>query len=977
MLARWLRGFLPLAVMGSGAAFAAEPNFAVTVLDCPEGSLVAAVHIGARDAAPEIVSAERVDTGCILRLHHGLWRLHREDPSGRALILDVPVFRDREVATDRPPLRWMRFAPTAEVFDRTDPREISAQLVDAVTGKPIAGLAWCPSDEQPASISVGAPGVVTPGTFSVLRGSPCPRFAFAADGYVTRVVDLEASSEPRVTLVPELVVTGIVVGITGAPIPNAAIYIEAANFGRVVRSDGEGVFWVDQLDATKSYRLKAVDDGAESNAAVAEIRREPVPSARPLRVDGLRLVIDRSRIAVGKVVDIDEKPVAGATVALCPSQRGEFRFLRCPGAAKAPPADADGLFVFRDLPAGSYHLLASAPGFAPMIAGGIEIPAAAPRFEIGTVVLGPPAVVSGRVRSADGLPIAGATVEPRTVSEIEDGSHWSVEPAVTNQQGDFELSGFGEDEVITLVIRAEGFAPRRLDGVVATSRDIQIELAAAHTVTGTVVDALTGMGVGGARVEAGPPGDRSLRDRPVWTSESETTPDGSFEITNVPPGVSRLTMRAPGYQERWLPIDVRDTRDLGRLPLRRPDGVVEGVVVDERQTPVSGARIEVSGAGRATSATDGRFRVGGVALGGGWVVASDGQGRRAREAIHVKPGLVATVTLTLAEPSQIRVQVSSAEGTPLESGYATVTGEGDRPVRGRADRDGNIALAVAGLGPYRVFVAAPGHETVVIEARAGQDLGRVFLDPRARLEGKVVSSGGGAGQLSRVRVVAVGSDGQESSGWVAWDGSFALDVKPGRWKVRAWRPGTKLVAEEEAIVGPNGAAIELALEEGRRVTGRVSVDGAALAGVWIEARGGSFAAHSRTGGDGTFELQGLPPTTLEVSARSPDGEHLGGLPLDAAATNLDLAFQTTRVEIGVNDQAGAGVAGAEVTLTSSSRSGFFARITDAQGRAIFERVPRGRYELSVASNQGTSRREAVIDGPAVRLAAQIGSDVPR
>jgi len=84
--------------------------------------------------------------------------------------------------------------------------------------------------------------------------------------------------------------------------------------------------------------------------------------------------------------------------------------------------------------------------------------------------------LSGRVRSPDGQPIAGAQV-----GTSDEGSLL----ATTDGEGRFELGGLGE-EPINLFATAEGFAPKQIRGVRPGSAGFDIALERPATVVGEV-----------------------------------------------------------------------------------------------------------------------------------------------------------------------------------------------------------------------------------------------------------------------------------------------------------------------------------------------------------------------------------------------------------------------------------------------------------------------------------------------------------
>ncbi|MBL8178468.1 MAG: carboxypeptidase regulatory-like domain-containing protein [Bryobacterales bacterium] len=116
------------------------------------------------------------------------------------------------------------------------------------------------------------------------------------------------------------------------------------------------------------------------------------------------------------------------------------------------------------------------------------------------------------------------------------------------------------------------------------------------------------------------PADGSLREVPGESSELETETEGGKFRLEVPPGRYRLGFRELGYKEPvYYPgeLDLRPERESAvefRLP-RRPVQRVAGVVVDELERPLTGARVSMRGeapdglvvSGTMTTGEDGGF----------------------------------------------------------------------------------------------------------------------------------------------------------------------------------------------------------------------------------------------------------------------------------------------------------------------------------------------------------------------------------
>ena len=118
------------------------------------------------------------------------------------------------------------------------------------------------------------------------------------------------------------------------------------------------------------------------------------------------------------------------------------------------------------------------------------------------------------------------------------------------------------------------------------------------TISGKVLDGLTGEAVPGSVVRAYVDGDGGEG----FEGDAETNPDGSFSITGVPRGATTLGAEAPGYRGLSLSdFDTsrfsKDTLDVGSLRIRpSPVGNFEysGVLVDNTDAPIANIELTIS-----------------------------------------------------------------------------------------------------------------------------------------------------------------------------------------------------------------------------------------------------------------------------------------------------------------------------------------------------------------------------------------------
>ena len=388
------------------------------------------------------------------------------------------------------------------------------------------------------------------------------------------------------------------------------------------------------------------------------------------------------------------------------------------------------------------------------------------------------------VRDADsGEPVEGArvTLAPATAGDPLHGGHESPdgprrERGTTDAEGRATLTSF-PGRSVRLSVRAEGYAPARLDGLVppeGADFEQEVRLAAGGTVAVRVVDR-HGEAVEGARVERRL-GNDELRAGPPGEVDFTTDSEGEVLFRNLAPGTHyfRLDERPGGYSsslgfsfdpaaheepgppapsEGWSRVDVAGEGTAELVLEASPRGLLFGTLT-EAGVPLAGATLRLSPADGPGPA-DVPFFLG--AGGGGETATAQSNGYysfdstvagRYRLTIkHRSRAMPFELELELAEGANerdldldvaiVRGRVSDLEGGPLEGVRVTaerVYGEGDGPAGGFAftlltDDGEEGAMFTSGLteppqeartdaeGRYELRGVAPG-TSLRVEAHA-------------------------------------------------------------------------------------------------------------------------------------------------------------------------------------------------------------------------------------------------------------------
>jgi hypothetical protein len=220
----------------------------------------------------------------------------------------------------------------------------------------------------------------------------------------------------------------------GAPIAGAEVAAlqgeaPAAQDVSAARTGPDGRAALTRLDPALSISIACSAPGYVR--AIQELERLPPE---------VRCALARRASLEGRLLDGDEKPIAGATLRLERSQR-------------STASDRVGAFSFDGLVPGRYRLTAAAPGYR-AVARDLDL-LAGERRSLGVVRLSPAERLFGEVvDAASGEPVAGASIA--VVEPAGGGS------ARADEEGRFALAA-GSASGLRLEIRAGGFPAKRVD----------------------------------------------------------------------------------------------------------------------------------------------------------------------------------------------------------------------------------------------------------------------------------------------------------------------------------------------------------------------------------------------------------------------------------------------------------------------------------------------------------------------------------
>jgi hypothetical protein len=261
------------------------------------------------------------------------------------------------------------------------------------------------------------------------------------------------------------------------------------------------------------------------------------PVEAPISVDAgdevpVALRIHQASASVrGEIVGSAGEPIVAAVV------RVSVAGARAP-LARTAISDRFGVFEIPGLPEEPCQLEVEHPDHAPLA---LEVVPGAPALRL---ELGEGGSVEGELHDAhSGEPVRGALVSAR------DSAGRNAGRTRSNISGKFEIRSLSIGNYV-IIVEHKGYGPVRLSAPIEDGAERHelgvVELAAAGSVTGQVVDQYGGT-VSGADVAPGMP--------PDWRKAVRTDAQGRFRMTGLAPGEVSFVARAGGSQSE--PVEVR------------------------------------------------------------------------------------------------------------------------------------------------------------------------------------------------------------------------------------------------------------------------------------------------------------------------------------------------------------------------------------------------------------------------------------
>jgi protocatechuate 3,4-dioxygenase beta subunit len=600
--------------------------------------------------------------------------------------------------------------------------------------------------------------------------------------------------------------------------------------------------------------------------------------------------------------------------------------------------------------------------------------------------------VHGRVVSADGEPLPGATIATvrypwRRTGFLNMEGYETGEPVderLSAEDGTFAVR-LRRGELVHLEVSADGYAPTKISQVQAGER-LRVELSRPGTgAVGLTVRVLDEDGnlVPEANVHV-----FSLSGvTPVVNRKAVTDADGSAGFEGMPANsavvidVSAPDYGSPGWTQRRIASEPEQREEV-TLPRGR---TLRGRVTDTATgAPIAGAKVGMNWVQRhpVTSDEDGNFALPGwTGRGATEIVATAaGYGRQK----HVV-GEREVVDFALRAGDTVTGRLVTPAGKPVGGALVAAVGsQHDGTVQtssfGHTISEPSGRFSVADLRrdlPHTLIVAAEGHGRTLydFDPHAGAagtiDLGDVIVHDGHSIEGVVVDADGEP--MPRLMVIVQGANsdrgklrsraptvdhfyGNSEDRYTDDQGRFRFpDLAPGTYLVKVRPHGAPEQQRSVTLHGEDVADLEIALNSGHRVKIMVlGPDGEPIAGAYVAPITGGGNTQTDGSGVGYLTLPRGANVQLSVftmGSTNPEWVVPSAQMVSSSASEVTFQYKRAKlVRVRLLDPSGDPIEGAQVEARRGAelvRSG----TTEADGRVTIKVSDEGPVDLTISPNK--------------------------
>lgn len=734
----------------------------------------------------------------------------------------------------------------------------------------------------------------------LLEGVPPGRYDVSASGRGFAPADFPGIEVPAeegfdlgtLTLLPGAEIEGRVTDSTGAAVSGAAIQaFTAPNLRRMsgatpagdpATSDRDGRFTIDSLPQDQLVDLVTTAEGFATHESLGH----RTPTEQPVVI-----ALSPGSTVHGRVIDDGGRGLGSAHVQVGPDYARRAAPMLQAGRNATTQSDEEGRFRLDHVANGFWTIRAwidrSSFGTAKLYideAGDQEV-----EIRIETAI-----EITGWVTGTEGQPVPGVEI---TVASQEGGSSSTARLGITDGSGRYRGFGGKFEGRNSVVANHPDFARSEVEVELRRgSNRVDLRLEPGWQIRGRVIDS-DGAPAANARIAATAQRYSLLRQERSAIAD----PSGFFVLKGIADGSYSLIARKEGYAPTRTDaeIEVRggsvDGVELVLDPGATIRGLVRGIAPgDAPQISVSFASLDgatLQGWRPSVGVdADGRFRGEFLPFGEYLVTATLGsQSRQSSARVLVSADQREAFVELDFEHGLILRGTLTRQGQPISGALMFVVAEGSSSANQvRTDRGGAFRIEGLTEGLVTLVIRQPdgGRRTRLVDLRADLEIA-IDLEAAAVLEGVVLDRASGE-PVALAQIAAIG--GEHSSLAAAYassqvggttssgpDGSFRLEVEPGRWRLQTTADGYSLgTLPIEAVAGDERGGLRIFLEPAAKLTLLINAGG--RAGLTVpqfvtvqqigpdgQVAGMGFA---QPGPDGSAEVSFLQPGTWRIYVRS-------------------------------------------------------------------------------------------------------------
>lgn len=375
-------------------------------------------------------------------------------------------------------------------------------------------------------------------------------------------------------------------------------------------------------DAGGAYTLSNVAAGSvtitvSANGYVSQSQAVTVTDGGSVTADPFNLVQAQVGTVTGTVQNASGSPLSGVTIAF---------------SGASTTTNSTGAYTLYGVPSGSVQVTASLSGYISS-SQTVTVVANASLTANFTLNPAPTGTIMGRVTSASGTPVSGASV-------VYGGG-----PTTTDCGGYYSFTNVPAGTV-AVEVTANGFQSAQQNVTVPSGSGV----IASFTLTASVPTTTTGT-VSGVVTRVGT--TQALAGATVTSSGGSTTTNtsGAYTLTNVPAGTASITASMTGYLARTQTVTVNSGATSTLNIQLSTAGKISGKITSASGAAVANANITITGGGIPTtvalkSSSTGTYLTGWIPVGSYSVTASLTGHTTQKKTVTVTTGVTATVNFT-------------------------------------------------------------------------------------------------------------------------------------------------------------------------------------------------------------------------------------------------------------------------------------------------------------------------------------------